>query len=59
MKRPDSCPAPGVVPAFDAGWKAHEVGLGRETVEALTPAPAQGWTLMGYDVRKRLAEEES
>jgi hypothetical protein len=47
--RPIMCPPPGHVPSFDAGWDAHEVGLGRGSVEILSPDP--GWALLGWDAR--------
>lgn len=49
VMRPSSCPAPGAVPAFDAGWLAHELGMARETVAVLSAGPR--WALLGYDVR--------
>lgn len=58
--RPDACPAPGMVDAFDAGWNAHEVGLGRETVSVLSPTPyARGWALLAYDTRALVVERGS
>ncbi len=53
--RPESCPKEGMVPAFDAGWNAHKVGLGRETVEVLSHPSGRSWALMGYDVRALIA----
>jgi len=58
IERPLSCPKEGVVPAFDAGWNAHEVGLERKTVEVLTPPSGRGWALMGWDVRQLVAEKD-
>lgn len=51
--RPRSCPAEGVVPAFDAGWYAHEIGLDRETVEMLAADPE--WSLLGWNARRSAA----
>ncbi len=55
ITRPRSCPAPGVIPAFDAGWNAHRIGLDRETVAALTAGDGKRWALLGYDIRAELA----
>ena len=46
---PTACPKRGTVAPFDAGWDAHEVGLERRTVEALSPD--RGWALLGWDAR--------
>lgn len=54
VERPISCPAPGIVPAFDAGWNAHEIGLARETVELLAVSP---WALLGYDARQTVSRD--
>jgi hypothetical protein len=57
IARPDSCPRPGVIEAFDAGWNAHEVGLERETVAVFAADPAaRPWALMAWDVRQKLAQ---
>ncbi len=56
--RPPSVPPEGVVPAFDAGWNAAEVGLSRETVAVIAAPDAHGWALIGYDTCK-LAERRS
>lgn len=50
-------PAEGEIPAFDAGWRAHEVGLERKTVEVLTPLSGRGWALLGWDCRKAVTEK--
>lgn len=50
VQRPNAAPADGVVPAFDAGWYAHEVGLDRETVIVL--AADRDWALLGWDSRQ-------
>ena len=56
IERPDSVPREGQVDAFDAGWNAHEKGLGRETVRVLSPTEdARRWALMAWDVRALLA----
>ena len=52
LERPEACPKPGVVEAFDAGWDAHEVGIERATVEVFTPASGRGWALLGWDARQ-------
>jgi hypothetical protein len=54
--RPDACPKEGQVESFDAGWNAHKVGLGRKTVEVLSPD--RGWALLGYDTRAMVAARE-
>jgi hypothetical protein len=54
IERPQSVPREGQVPAFDAGWNAHRLGLERETVRVLTPASGRGWALLGWDVRAKL-----
>lgn len=54
VERPQSCPTRGEVPAFDAGWDAHETGLERETVAILTPPSGRAWALMGWDARNGL-----
>lgn len=51
VARPRACPEAGTIPAFDAGWEAHQIGLGRATVQALTVGDAQGWALLGWDAR--------
>lgn len=51
--RPPSVPKEGDVPAFDAGWEAHEIGLARDTVAALAAEPR--WALLGYDCRAEMA----
>ena len=56
LKRPDSCPQEGVIPAFDAGWHAHETGISRRTVAIITPRSGLEWALLGYDVRANVAE---
>lgn len=55
VERPRSVPAVGVVPAFDAGWNAHEKGLSRETVRVLAADP--GWALLGWDTRELLSQQ--
>lgn len=55
-ERPDACPRIGVIEPFDAGWDAHKTGLGRRTVELLSPDP--GWALLGWDTRALLAKKE-
>lgn len=57
VERTASVPAPGVIPAFDAGWNAHEVGLEHETVRVLSASP--NWALLGYDTRRQLAEVQA
>jgi len=51
--RPDSCPPPGKVEAFDAGWNAHRAGLSRKTVEVLSG----GMALVAWDARNYMAGE--
>ena len=52
-------PKEGVVPAFDAGWNAHEVGLERETVSVLAHPTGREWALMGWDCRELVAKRET
>ena len=54
IERPASVPQFGTVPAFDAGWEAHEVGLERETVEVLSNPGNRAWELLGWDIREAL-----
>ena len=54
LARPSSVPAEGQVPAFDAGWNAHRLGLERETVEVLSHPGGREWALMGWDVRAKI-----
>lgn len=54
IERTVACPAPGVVPAFDAGWDAHAAGLERETVRVLAASPE--WALLGWDIRQALVD---
>ena len=56
IERPESAPALGHVPSYDAGWNAHEVGLDRKTVEVLSPDP--GWAVLGWDMREMLAKRQ-
>lgn len=57
IERPPSVPAEGVIEAFDAGWRAHEVGLDRETVRVLSSTEyVRGWALLAWDVRQKLVE---
>ena len=49
-ERPPSVPAPGVVPAFDAGWDANALEIERETVAAVAADPR--WALLGWDCRE-------
>lgn len=56
IERTAACPQPGVIPAFDAGWNAHEIGLERETVRVLSASPE--WALLGYNIRAKLAEAD-
>jgi len=53
IERTDAMPAEGLIEPFDAGWHAHEIGLGRKTVALLSADP--GWALLGYDCRALLA----
>ena len=39
------------MPAFDAGWNAHEQGIARETV-MLAPPSGRRLALLGWDVRR-------
>lgn len=58
VERPASVPAEGQIDAFDAGWQAHETGLGRETVRVLSPTHfAREWALLAWDVRQKLVED--
>ena len=59
LERPASCPRPGLVDGFDAGWNAHEVGLSRESVQVFATDPeARAWALMAWDARQKLSEGE-
>jgi len=53
FERPASCPPPGKVEAFDAGWNAHRAGLSRKTVEVLSG----GMALIAWDARNYMAGE--
>lgn len=54
VSRPSACPTPGQIPAFDAGWNAHEKGLERETVRVMTPTSGRKWALMAWDIREKI-----
>jgi len=56
IERGSSMPKEGVVPAFDAGWNAHEVGLERNTVSVLAHPTGREWALMGWDSRQLVAD---
>lgn len=56
MIRPRSVPTEGVVPAFDAGWNAHEVGLSLSTVLTFAPASGRGWAVLGWKAREAVAK---
>jgi len=58
IERPRSCPEPGVILAFDAGWNAHELGMDRDTVLVLTDPSGLKWALLGYDIRRKLEWEQ-
>ena len=50
VQRPDACPKPGQVQAFDAGWEAHEKGISRESVRVFTNG--NGMALLAWDIRE-------
>lgn len=54
--RAASVPAEGQIPAFDAGWDAHALGLERETVRVLTPPSGRAWALLAWDTRQLSVE---
>ncbi len=57
IARPISCPAPGVVAGFDAGWNAHQVGLERDSVTVFTTDPqAREWALLAWDARESVRQ---
>lgn len=48
-ERPASCPKPGEVEAFDAGWNAHRAGISLKTVEVLSGGMASvAWKAREY-----------
>lgn len=55
VPRPASCPEEGQIEAFDAGWNAHEVGLGRESVELFAHPAGRAWALMAWDIREKVS----
>lgn len=53
VERPPSVPKPGQIPAFDAGWNAHEIGIDRATARVLAADPQ--WALLAWDCRALIA----
>ncbi len=64
IQRTAAMPEKGLVPAFDNGWRAHEIGVGRTTVNLMAHPTRRSWALLGWDCREllsraRLEEEQA